>query len=153
MPSTTPLIEQLKADYPQIKFQSGNRCQWSADNMTVTYLSATDSEAQAQLLHELGHGLLGHASFERDIQLLRLERAAWDKAEKLAANYDLKIDPDLIECHLDSYRDWLHARSACPSCSSTGLQSARRYYRCAACQTEWQVNDARSCALRRYKTK
>jgi hypothetical protein len=105
------------------------------------------------LLHELGHATLGHSDYNKDIELLSLERAAWDQAELLAQQYNLSINENLIEDHLDTYRDWLHSRSLCPQCSFTGLQTGNAQYSCPACHAKWRVNQARTCGLKRYITK
>lgn len=148
MPSTLSLIHQLKSDYPQFHFKKAKRFLWSPSENTVYYTSADDD--YAFLLHELSHGLLGHAEYNRDIELIAMERAAWDKAVELAPSYGLTITEDTIENTLDSYRDWLHARSTCPNCKAIGLQIKQRTYTCLACHHNWRVNEARICALRRY---
>ncbi|HMQ96212.1 MAG TPA: hypothetical protein PKD19_03245 [Candidatus Saccharibacteria bacterium] len=104
------------------------------------------------MLHELGHGLLNHQSYSRDIELLGYERDAWEEAKKIATNYTVELQQNDIEKHLDSYRDWLHSRSTCPACESSGLQTAKYRYTCLACKHIWRVNEARTCALRRYTT-
>lgn len=151
MPSIASLISNLADHYPALRFTPGEVCDWHPDSQTITY--RPDAPA-ADILHEVGHALLGHADFSRDIQLLAMERDAWEHARTVVApRYGLTIDETTVDTALDSYRDWLHARSQCPSCSATGVQTARQRYRCLACQTEWRVNDARQCALRRYSTK
>ena len=122
---------------------------WNANERTITY--APDApHAPAFLLHELGHALLGHADYSDDIHLLAMERAAWDKALQLAPEYDVAITDELIEESLDTYRDWLHARSTCKNCQAVGLQIKKNTYHCIACDNSWRVNEARTCALRRY---
>lgn len=148
MPSTASLIPRLKADFPDISFTIGADYLWSPNNQTVYYIENPDS--QSLLLHELSHGLLGHSDYSRDIELIAMERAAWDKAIELTHKYGLKIDNDTVETTLDSYRDWLHARSTCPECEATGLQIKKYTYNCLACTHTWRVNEARICALRRY---
>jgi lipopolysaccharide biosynthesis regulator YciM len=124
---------------------------WSPGNQTVYYAeNSTDKDGYAYLLHELSHGLLEHTDYDRDVALITMERAAWDKANELAVKYDLTIDDDLVESNLDSYRDWLHARSTCPNCGATGLQTKKLGYSCPACDQKWRVNEARVCALRRF---
>ena len=108
---------------------------------------------QAYLLHEASHALLEHRSYSRDIELLAMERAAWDKAAIIATSYDVIIDDDTIEDALDTYRNWLHSRSRCPACQAAGIQDSPQAYLCISCQHRWRVNDARSCALRRYSIK
>ena len=153
MAKTSWLIEQLKAskDNP-LNFTQGTTFGWDYSTHTVTY-DPSRRKCDAYLLHEVGHAILGHQGYQTDTQLLEMERAAWDKARELADMYQIIIDDSDIEESLDTYRDWLHSRSLCPHCNSTGLQAASNHYRCAACQHEWRVNEARTCALRRYSTK
>lgn len=148
MPSTKLLISQLKTDYPQFLFKKATRFLWSPDEKTVYYTGSGGD--YSFLLHELSHGLLGHANYSRDVELLAMERAAWDKAVSIAPSYNLKISDEIVESTLDSYRDWLHARSTCPNCKATGLQIKQHTYECVACHHSWRVNEARICALRRY---
>jgi hypothetical protein len=148
MPSTASLIQRLKTDYPQFTFAKGPDYLWSPTDHTVYYKQS--DATPAFLLHELSHGLLAHTDYTRDIELIAMERAAWDRAVVLAGTYDLSIEDDLIETTLDSYRDWLHARSTCPNCQATGLQTKKQVYTCPACSHSWRVNEARICALRRF---
>jgi hypothetical protein len=147
MPSTASLTARLRHDYPQFKFKKNSDYLWSPSDKTVYY---TASNSYELLLHELSHGLLGHVDYDRDIELIAMERAAWDKATELAKSYNITVSEDLVESALDSYRDWLHARSSCPNCNATGLQIKRQTYSCPACSHAWRVNEARICALRRY---
>ena len=151
MPSINSLVKQLAADFPQFQFVTGDDCRWHPETQTVTY---TTTSRPAEILHEVGHACLAHQDFSRDIQLLAMERDAWQYATTtLAPKYAVTITEESIDEALDSYRDWLHARSLCPQCGATGVQSGRAGYRCLACLTTWRVNDARQCALRRYQTK
>jgi len=149
IPSKTNLVAQLEIDFPGITFTAGEQFMWSPKNQTVFYADHDD----AQLLHELAHGLLEHSEYTRDVELITLERAAWDKALELAPHYHITIDEDQIEAHLDTYRDWLHARSTCPSCTAVGFQIKKATYQCPACGHQWRVNDARICGLKRYSIK
>lgn len=148
MPSIVSLIQKLKADYPTLLFVRGDDFSWSPSDQTIYYKAEAGSNAF--LLHELSHSLLHHSEYKRDIELIAMERAAWDKASELAGVYNQKIDESLVETTLDSYRDWLHARSTCPNCSATGLQTKKQTYTCPACNHSWRVNEARVCALRRF---
>lgn len=141
------LISRLKKDYPQFSYQESSACSWEPSKRMVLYSSHAEP---AQVLHEVGHALLGHEAFERDISLLAVERAAWMYAKReLAATYGVIISEDTIEQSLDTYRDWLHKRSLCPHCEVSGIQQTRTTYRCTICDRTWKVNDARSCQLRR----
>jgi hypothetical protein len=80
-----------------------------------------------------------------------MERDAWDKANEIAEIYHLEINDEIVQSTLDTYRDWLHERSNCPVCQASGIQIEKYAYRCIACNHKWRVNEARICALRRYK--
>ena len=153
MQSTISITTKLRTDFPQFLFVDSDIYSWSPQTNTVFLnVNSTDHE---ELLHEVAHGLLGHQTFKRDIELLAMERDAWNYAQNnLALKYlSRRIDDSIIQESLDSYRDWLHARSMCPSCRASGLQIAKNTYRCLACTTTWKVNDARNCAIRRYTIK
>ena len=152
------LINQLSDQFASdtnladICFIEGEQFSWSPEKRVIYYHKNADS-GESLLLHEAGHAALGHSDYTADVGLLEMERAAWDKASELAKDIDLSIDKSTIEDHMDTYRDWLHARSLCPKCHSTGIQTAKKLYECVVCHKSWRVNEARSCALRRYSTK
>lgn len=158
MESTTLLIKQLKSakltahNRITISYQIGDGFRWDP-NRSCLFYDPSDPLIDQLILHELGHALLGHVNYSHDIELLALERAAWDKALKISKNYGVTISEDSIEDHLDTYRDWLHARSLCPDCNATGIQSGASNYICPSCHNTWRVNSAKTCGLRRYKTK
>ena len=152
MPSTASLLKHLKTDYPQFSFKKGDHFLWSPSENAIYYCDKIQNQS-ILLLHELSHALLGHTDYNSDIQLITMEREAWDYAIKLAPTYDIKMPTDAIEPIIDSYRDWLHDRSTCPDCTATGLQVNKQNYQCPACNHSWRVNEARTCALRRYTIK
>lgn len=152
MPSIPSLIARLRADFPDVTFIAGDDFTWSPLSHTVSYDPSND-DATPSLLHELSHAVLGHSSYDRDVELIAMERAAWDHANSIAHTYGIDIQSDHIEQTLDSYRDWLHARSTCPSCQATGIQTKKQAYSCLACRHSWHVNEARVCALRRTQVK
>lgn len=143
------LVDQLARDYPALHFVRGQRAYWSAREQTIYY-----TDDWTQTLHELGHALLGHSHYGQDIELLQMERAAWELAQQLAPRYHLTISDNTVEDTLDSYRDWLHCRSKCPTCGQTGIQSkANLTYHCPNCHCRWSVNDGRSQRIKRTKIK
>lgn len=152
MPSMSSLIQKLSTDYPAITFVEAEQFSWSPTSHTVSY-SIKEVNATSLLLHEVSHALLDHHEYQKDIQLLSMETAAWEKAKELAIPYKESISEDTIQDHLDTYRDWMHARSTCPECNATGFQSGKSEYTCPACTNTWRVNEARVCGLKRYKTK
>jgi hypothetical protein len=151
MQSMPSLIKSLKTDYPHFIFKESDSFLWSHTEHTIYYACSDDD--CSLLFHELSHAILNHADYKRDIELIAMEREAWDKAKEIAKKYDVSIDDDFIQSNLDTYRDWLHTRSTCPKCSATGLQIKKNDYKCLACNHQWRVNEARTCALRRYSSK
>lgn len=148
------IVDRLRTSYPDIRFEFGKVYRWSPSTQTVYYANLASNEDLFRLLHELGHGVLGHTSFDQDIELLAMERQAWLSAQNIAKTYEYVIDDEAIENALDSYRDWLHARSRCPKCPGTGVQDkTTSHYVCILCRAQWRANDARQCGLKRYQTK
>lgn len=87
-----------------------------------------------QLLHEVGHALLGHRSFQTDLERVRMERAAWDQAKTLCVRYQIPYDEEFVEAELDTYRDWLHQRSVCRACNQVRYQTLDGAYHCPFCE-------------------
>lgn len=148
MDSTNSLIKKLSQAYPQFNFEESSSYVWSPAKNTILY--DKNGANNQLLLHELGHGLLGHTDYLYDINLIPIERAAWDKAKEIAKSLNIEISNDDIEDSLDTYRKWMHDRSTCPDCDATGLQIKKHTYQCPACTKTWRVNDARICGLKRY---
>jgi len=152
MPSTSPLLNDLMRDYPGITFHAGEQFEWQPNAETVVY-DHTDPSFDARLLHEVGHSRLKHSTYDRDIDLIAMERDAWQEARRqLGPTYGVEISADDIDGDMDTYRDWLHERSTCPYCESNGIQTKKKEYTCVTCRKTWRVNEARTCSLRRYKT-
>jgi hypothetical protein len=150
MVSIHSLINKLRSDFPAFTFAPASEFWWSADKATI-YYDPKASFSTAYTLHELSHALLEHVGYIRDIELLKLERDAWEHAKtNLGPRYGVSLSEDTIQDNLDTYRHWLHARSTCPDCETTGIQIQGITYRCLFCASRWQVNEARLCALRRY---
>jgi len=150
MPSITSLAAKLCVDFPRFQFVHDKEFRWSPVEKIVFFDQASDDSAS--LLHELAHALLEHRDYTKDIQLIEMERDAWLYArEELCPKYKVIVTDEEVQDALDTYRDWLHARSTCPECSATGIQAKMHTYRCIACGSRWRVNDARICTLRRHR--
>jgi len=143
------LIHKLKTTYPELTFAEAEQFSWSPSDRTVFY-NRDQKHATHLLLHELSHALLDHRDYRRDIELIAMETAAWENAKTYATEYNVRFDEAMIQDHLDTYREWLHARSTCPHCSANGYQTEASQYECPACSHKWRVNEARLCELRRY---
>lgn len=151
MPSISSLINHLLEDYPAVQLEEKPYFRWSQKRNTISYIPS-HPEATAHLLHEYGHALLGHDSYGSDVELIRMEQEAWTYAvSKLATRYRLSVEDEIVQDALDTYRDWIHDRSTCPSCQATGVQKDVNLYHCLACGQKWRVNEARTCGLRRFK--
>lgn len=138
------LVTRLAIDYPGFKFKTGRQEQWSPKSQTITYNPAEPVEKFAcALLHELAHAILGHNTYVSDFELLKLESEAWNLAAKLGQTYGINISEEHIQNCLDTYRDWLHRRSACPKCGVHVLQKDSHNYQCYNCQTSWHVSSGR----------
>ncbi len=146
------LINRLQELLPEISFVAGDSFYWSPKTKLVTFISEDSETNDWALLHEAAHAQLDHQSYDSDFELLQLEVAAWDKARILGNQFDVTIDENHIQDCLDTYRDWLHQRSTCPSCSSVSFQASPREYRCHNCHTTWQVSNSRFCRPYRLRT-
>ena len=126
------LIEILKKDYPELRFKEGDKFAFRPPR-TIRYNLAKEY-ADLLLLHEVSHAVLGHQDFRMDVERLKMEKEAWEKACELAQQYGVKIDENLIQDELDTYRDWLHQKSRCPNCGLTRFQTSDSRYHCPRCE-------------------
>lgn len=149
MPSTASIISQLRLKYPDITFTPSDVFSWSPKEKTV-YFIPDQPDTTSFLMHELSHAILGHDDYSRDIELVNMESKAWDKAVQVGQGFGITISEDTMQDNIDTYRDWLHARSTCPNCQSAGVQDKKNTYQCPACGHYWRVNEARLCGLKRY---
>ena len=137
--AATSLLARLRADHPAFTFVADAPFfSWVSSSQTIQ-LGPTQPYYDLLTLHELGHATLGHRDYRQDIELLQLEVAAWQQAERLATAYGVAYDPDLVEQHLDTYRDWIARRSACPTCAQAGYQTPDGIYHCPACLSRWRT--------------
>lgn len=140
--TTISILDTLRQEYgTAFNFEQSDVYYWSAQNQTVYYdPSRLDSESGIYtLIHELGHALLGHKTFGSGAELLTLEVEAWQKAKEIASKLDISIASEHIEHCLDSYRDWLHRRSTCPTCKTISTEVDENTYRCFNCSQRWTV--------------
>jgi hypothetical protein len=145
------LFAQLQSRFSNYQFRSAANFAWSPQTQVVYYRpeSLQRAEGYYRLLHELSHAELGHSSYRYDIELIRMEIAAWHYAQSLAKEIKLSISEHTCDEHLETYRDWLYARSRCPTCHATGLQNDLLAYVCSHCRTSWGVPRAQLCQVQR----
>lgn len=131
---TEVILKQLQADYPELRWRVGRKFAYRAPRTIYYEEEVTEvGEYNLRSLHELGHALLGHCGYRADLERLKIERAAWEKARELCPRYGVEYDEEFVEQQLDSYRDWLHRRSKCPRCGLTRYQTSAGDYRCPGC--------------------
>lgn len=127
----------LKDEYKDFSWQLGSRFKYRyPKTIIIDEKSDTPWPYFALLtLHELGHALSRHKDYKTDIERLRIESEAWQRAkhEINSHAWDLKYDEDFAEYELDSYRDWLHQRSKCKKCGLTRYQTTDGKYHCPNC--------------------
>ncbi len=151
---TQDIITKLQSDFSGLTFKAGKQFCWSPETGEIIYNpDESGKEAAWSLLHETGHALLSHLNYKADYELLRLEIAAWEKADELSEKFGITIDQEHVQDCLDTYRDWLYKRSICPKCSTKSLQQGDFvHYRCFNCHTHWRVSASRFCrAYRSHK--
>lgn len=139
-------LKLLRIRFPHLSFVESETFCWSPETQEVMYATISGKSSVWSLLHETSHALLGHTSYRTDFELIRLEVKAWEKAKTLAQQFDIVIDENHVQDCLDSYRDWLYARSVCPHCSNKSLQQADlKHYQCFNCHAVWKVTPSRFC--------
>ena len=124
-------LEQLRRDFPDYRFISGRKFAFRPPR-TIVYI-ASEEYSKLLILHEVGHALSGHRFFGTDVERIKMEVEAWEKAKELAMIYEVDVDDDLIQEELDTYRDWLHKKSRCPECGLTRFQTPDGVYHCPVC--------------------
>jgi hypothetical protein len=135
-------VDQIIKDFPQFEFVPGRYFMWSPTNQAIVYdtrrIGANDG--LIALVHEIGHGLLGHRLYKYDMELIKMEMDAWDIVRQLAPKYMLRIDEKHIARCIATYDEWLTKRATCPDCQNFSLQKGRDQYGCFACGSIWEVN-------------
>ena len=125
------ILAKLERDFPNFKFKFGKKFLFRPPKTIV--VGPDEPFCELLLLHEVGHAILGHKNFKTDIDRLRMESEAWEKAKGLAAIYNVEFNEDFVQGELDTYRDWLHKKSRCPKCGLTRFQDADGYH-CPRCE-------------------
>lgn len=123
------LIAKLKIDYPGFRFVNGRKFAFRPPKTVII----GPEVMELMLLHEVGHALLKHRSFETDILRLKMEVEAWEKAREIAPRYGVEFSNEVMQQELDTYRDWLHQKSRCPKCGLTRYQTPDSRYHCPRC--------------------
>jgi NADH dehydrogenase/NADH:ubiquinone oxidoreductase subunit G len=141
------ILEELQNSLPAVSFMEDTVFCWSPKTASIHFpaQALAEEEGTWALLHEAGHATLAHQTYATDFELVSMEVAAWEKAKELAKTLGITISNDHIQDCLDTYRDWLHKRSTCPTCGSVSLQQSESLYTCHNCPAQWTVTRARLC--------
>ena len=148
-------VERLTQDFKEVKFKRGARrfsCQLRG-GVFVIFLGPPCPKYGLLTLHELGHGLCKHKDYTTDVSRIKIESQAWERAKTVLLEYrarafdeDGKVcdaelarilpewDEEFVQEKLDTYRDWLHAKSRCKKCGLTRYQTEDGEYHCPRCE-------------------
>lgn len=124
-------LANVRGDFPEVRFTKGPRFSFRPPKTVV--FADLNRGGELLLLHELGHFLTGRFDFRTEVERLKIEVMAWEKARELAAKYGVFVDEELIEEELDTYRDFLHQKSRCPDCGLTRFQTPDKVWHCPHC--------------------
>lgn len=146
------LIDVFKSTF---KFTPSDVFHWSPENNTIFYNDAEvhNPKGRLSLLHEVAHGLLGHTTYRYDVELIKIESAAWVRTKELAAEQEIAFDDEHAQECLESYRSWLHKRATCPNCQQVTLEAKPQHYACFNCHTQWNVPRSQLCQIQRKRLK
>ena len=126
-------LELLEEDFSEVRLVFGKKFAFRPPRTVV--IGPYEPFWRLLVLHEVGHAVCKHKDFRVDVERLKMENQAWEEARKLAANYGIEVDEDLIQDELDTYRDWLHKKSRCPKCGLTRFQTPDALYHCPRCES------------------
>ena len=136
-------ISDLSSEYKTFSFKKSTRFKYRFPKTIYFDEKSSYSFLHFALLtlHELGHALSHHKDYKIDIERLKIESEAWQRAkneiknhQKWQKKYQIFYDEDFVENELDSYRDWLHSRSKCKTCGLTRFQTKDGIYHCPECE-------------------
>jgi len=130
---------ELKDTYGDFSWRLGSRFKYKPEK--TIFIDQTEPIPMPYFalltLHELGHALSRHKDYKTDVERLRIESEAWQRAKhEIGAHpkWGIEYDEDFAEGELDSYRDWLHQKSKCKKCGLTRYQTADGIYHCPNCE-------------------
>ena len=89
------LLDELRLSYPNIKFIDSDYSSWSNSKQSIFY-NKDSANAVPDLLHEIGHMLCNHESYESDLSLLSKELEAWQKAINISKKLSISISENYI---------------------------------------------------------
>ncbi len=135
-------VRLLERDFKEVRFVwDSPRFSYRLKNGTPTiFLGGPQPNFGLLALHELGHALCGHKDYKVDVERIKIESEAWERAKTVYYDYQKQgiilpeWDEDFVQEKLDTYRDWLHGKSRCKKCGLTGYQTEDGRYHCPRCE-------------------
>ncbi|MBQ6460825.1 hypothetical protein IJJ36_00090 [Candidatus Saccharibacteria bacterium] len=125
-------LAKIRSDYPEFSFREGKRFSFRPPKTII--MRSNEENGELLLLHELGHALSGHKTFDTGARRLKMEREAWEKVREIAPKYGVGFDDSLVEVELDTYRDWLDKKTRCKKCGLTCYQTPDGVNHCPRCE-------------------
>ena len=125
-------LGRLCSDYQDFRFRMGRKFAFRPPKTII--IGPPEPFAELLALHEVSHAICGHKDFRMDVERLKMEVQAWEKARELSVRYDVDYNEELVQRELDTYRDWLHQKSRCPICGLTRFQTPNGRYHCPSCE-------------------
>ena len=132
-PEQVEFFSRVYQDYGQFRFRIGKKFAFRPPKTIV--LGPPEPFSELLALHEVSHAICKHREFRTDVERLKMEVQAWEKARELASFYGIELNEELIQQELDTYRDWLHQKSRCPKCGLTRFETSDRVYYCPGCES------------------
>jgi hypothetical protein len=128
----------LKNEYNNYSWRLGTRFKYRPEKTIIIDKNSPAPWPYFALLtlHELGHALSSHKDHKTDVERLKIESEAWQRAKReidAHENWGIEYDEEFAEYELDSYRDWLHQKSKCKKCGLTRYQTKDGIYHCPEC--------------------
>lgn len=148
-------VERVILDFPEVRFRRKARkfAYRLMGNVPTVFLGGPQPNFALLTLHELGHALCKHKDYIVDVQRLKIECEAWERAKTVFLEYCAKAydedgnvrdgelvrilpewDEEMVQEKLDTYRDWLHVKSKCKRCGLTRYQTENGEYHCPRCE-------------------
>jgi hypothetical protein len=141
-----PKISEIQVDFPEFEFKTGEKFSFLPPRTII--LGPDCPNFMLLALHELAHAVLEHKDYNYDIELVRLESEAWERAKGLCEAYEIEYDEEFVQDTLDSYREWLYKRSTCSKCGVNGIQGENGVYKCPHCFMKWTARGEKSIEKR-----
>lgn len=127
------VVQKIINDFSDLNFYIGNKFMFRPPNNIFLDKKIVDNYALL-LLHEIGHALSKHRDYKTYFKLLDMETEAWEKAEILASKYGVFYDENLVQEHLDTYRDFLYTKTTCLYCGNYCLEGKNGKLFCPFCE-------------------